>query len=87
MLVLSALTAVSIESPKQYEITLGGEFTGGESSWWRGDRKPASAMHQSHSGLSSGLHFAKCLSLEQSRNCDITSNFVLHSAVQTYNCD
>ena len=21
-------------------MTLGGEFTGGESSWWRGDRKP-----------------------------------------------
>ena len=38
----------------------------------------ASAMHQSHRGLSSGLHFAKCLSLEQSRNCDITSNFVLY---------
>ena len=21
-------------------MTVGGEFTGGESSWWRGDRKP-----------------------------------------------
>ena len=28
------------KNTKQQEMTVGGEFTGGESSWWRGDHKP-----------------------------------------------
>ena len=56
---------------KQYEMTLGGDFTGGESSWWRGDRKPfqprvgATAKDCSlHTKLSSHKNKFHCLEHE-----------------------
>ena len=39
------------------EITLGGEFTGGESSWWRGDHKPNIQTSACVCGVSSDLYY------------------------------
>ena len=35
------ISSIMVRSITGGKMTLGGEFTGGESSWWRGDHKPS----------------------------------------------